>query len=154
MSETFGIAELAREFAVTTRTIRFYEDKNLLSPVRQGQRRVYSLRDRVRLRLIMRGKRLGFALDEIRQMIDLYNVDPSEVTQLHHFLDKIRERQAQLIAQKQDISETLTELERIESIDMNRILEHGGKVRMVLIEGNPISVDTKRDLQKVIRALS
>lgn len=115
MSETFGIAELAREFAVTTRTIRFYEDKNLLSPVRQGQRRVYSLRDRVRLRLIMRGKRLGFALDEIRQMIDLYDVDPSEVTQLHHFLDKIRERQAQLIAQKHDISETLTEMERIES---------------------------------------
>ena len=115
MSETFGIAELAREFAVTTRTIRFYEDKNLLSPVRQGQRRVYSLRDRVRLRLIMRGKRLGFALDEIRQMIDLYDVDPSEVTQLHHFLDKIRERQAQLIAQKHDISETLTELERIEA---------------------------------------
>ena len=115
MSETFGIAELAREFAVTTRTIRFYEDKNLLSPVRQGQRRVYSLRDRVRLRLIMRGKRLGFALDEIRQMIDLYDVDPSEVTQLHHFLDKIRERQAQLIAQKHDISETLTEMERIEA---------------------------------------
>ena len=115
MSETFGIAELAREFAVTTRTIRFYEDKNLLSPVRQGQRRVYSLRDRVRLRLIMRGKRLGFALDEIRQMIDLYDVDPSEVTQLHHFLDKIRERQAQLIAQKHDISETLTELERIKA---------------------------------------
>ena len=115
MSETFGIAELAREFAVTTRTIRFYEDKNLLSPVRQGQRRVYSLRDRVRLCLIMRGKRLGFALDEIRQMIDLYDVDPSEVTQLHHFLDKIRERQAQLIAQKHDISETLTELERIEA---------------------------------------
>ena len=115
MSETFGIAELAREFSVTTRTIRFYEDKNLLSPVRQGQRRVYSLRDRVRLRLIMRGKRLGFALDEIRQMIDLYDVDPSEVTQLHHFLDKIRERQAQLIAQKHDISETLTELERIKA---------------------------------------
>ena len=115
MSETFGIAELAREFSVTTRTIRFYEDKNLLSPVRQGQRRVYSLRDRVRLCLIMRGKRLGFALDEIRQMIDLYDVDPSEVTQLHHFLDKIRERQAQLIAQKHDISETLTELERIEA---------------------------------------
>ena len=115
MSETFGIAELAREFAVTTRTIRFYEDKNLLSPVRQGQRRVYSLRDRVRLRLIMRGKRLGFALDEIRQMIALYDVDPSEVAQLQHFLDKIRERQAQLIAQKHDISETLTEMERIEA---------------------------------------
>jgi len=115
MSETYGISELAREFAVTTRTIRFYEDKNLLSPVRQGQRRIYSSHDRVRLRLIMRGKRLGFALDEIRQMIDLYDVDTSEVAQLRHFLDKIRERQAQLNAQKHDISETLSELERIEA---------------------------------------
>ena len=131
MSETFGIAELAREFAVTTRTIRFYEDKNLLSPVRQGQRRVYSLRDRVRLRLIMRGKRLGFALDEIRQMIDLYDVDPSEVTQLHHFLDKIRERQAQLIAQKHDISETLNEMERIES-QCSKLLNEKQKKQLLM----------------------
>ena len=92
MSDTYGIAELAREFDVTTRTIRFYEDKGLLAPVREGQRRVYTPRDRVRLRLIMRGKRLGFSLDEIHQLIDLYDVDPSEVTQLRHFLDKIHER--------------------------------------------------------------
>ena len=96
MSETYGIAELAREFDVTTRTVRFYEDKGLLAPLREGQRRVYAPRDRVRLRLIMRGKRLGFSLDEIRQLIDLYDVDPSEVMQLRHFLDKIHE-QARLV---------------------------------------------------------
>lgn len=115
MSETYGIAELAREFDVTTRTIRFYEDKGLLTPVRKGQRRVYAPRDRVRLRLIMRGKRLGFSLDEIREMIDLYDVDPTEVTQLRHFLDKIRERKAALAGQQRDIAETLAEMARIES---------------------------------------
>ncbi len=114
MSEIFGIAELAREFDVTTRTIRFYEDKGLLAPLREGQRRVYSPRDRVRLRLIMRGKRLGFSLDEIRELIDLYDVDPTEATQLRHFLDKIRERKDVLTRQQKDIAETLGEIARIE----------------------------------------
>ena len=115
MSETYGIAALAREFDVTTRTIRFYEDKGLLSPARNGQRRVYASRDRVRLRLIMRGKRLGFSLDEIRQTIDLYDIDPTEVTQLRHFLDKIRQRKETLVLQQADIVETLEEMHRIES---------------------------------------
>ena len=115
MSETYGIAELAREFDVTTRTIRFYEDKGLLSPGRQGQRRVYAPRDQVRLRLIMRGKRLGFSLDEIRELIDLYDVDPTEVTQLRHFLETIRERKSALVIQQTDIADTLEEIGRIES---------------------------------------
>ena len=115
MSETYGIAELAREFDVTTRTIRFYEDKGLLAPLREGQRRVYAPRDRVRLRLIMRGKRLGFSLQEIRQLIDLYDVDPSEVTQLKYFLDKIHEHKETLVGQQKHIAETLAEMERIEA---------------------------------------
>ena len=114
MSNSFTIAELAREFGVTTRTIRFYEDKNLISPERQGQRRVYSPRDRIRLRLIMRGKRLGFSLDEIAGMIDLYDVDPSETAQLTHFLEKLRERQAALRRQQKDITDILDELVRRE----------------------------------------
>ncbi len=114
MSETYGIAELAREFAVTTRTIRFYEDKGLLAPLRKGQRRIYAPRDRVRLSLIMRGKRLGFSLEEIRELIDLYDVDPTEVTQLRHFLEKIREHKAVLTRRQSDIDETLNEMERIE----------------------------------------
>ena len=115
MTDTFGIAELAREFDVTTRTIRFYEDKGLLRPTRKGQRRVYAARDRVRLKLIMRGKRLGFSLEKIREMIDLYDVDPTEVTQFRHFLDKIRDRKAVLERQQADIFETLSEIGRIES---------------------------------------
>ncbi len=111
---TFGIAQLAREFGVTTRAIRFYEDKGLLTPERDGQRRVYGPRDHVRLRLIMRGKRLGFSLDEIREMIDLYDVDPSEVSQLRLFIDKLRARREQLRRQQEDIQETLSELDRLE----------------------------------------
>ena len=118
MINIYGIAELAREFNVTTRTIRFYEDKGLLSPERQGQRRVYSPRDRVRLRLIMRGKRLGFSLSEIRQMIDLYDDDPSEVAQLKLFLEKIRERQAVLSQQQVDIAAIVSELDKLESESM------------------------------------
>jgi DNA-binding transcriptional MerR regulator len=115
MIDTYGIAELAREFNVTTRTIRFYEDKELLRPGREGQRRVYSPRDRVRLRLIMRGKRLGFSLDDIRKMINLYDDDPSEISQLKLFLAKIRERQAVLSQQQSDIAVILQELDRLES---------------------------------------
>lgn len=121
MSEAYGIAELAREFGVTTRTIRYYEDKGLLSPRRKGQRRVYAPRDRVRLRLIMRGKRLGFSLDEIRELIDLYDVDPTEATQLRHFLDKISEHKAVLVRQQADIAETLSEMRRIE-VQCSRLL--------------------------------
>lgn len=113
MDETYGIAELASEFGVTTRTVRFYEDKGLLSPKREGQRRVYSARDHVRLRLIMRGKRLGLSLEEIGELIDLYDVDPSEVTQLKHFVDVIRQRTLILEGQKRDIDESLTELARL-----------------------------------------
>lgn len=114
MSETFRIAALAREYGISTRTIRFYEDKGLLAPVREGSQRVYSARDFVRLRLIMRGKRLGFSLEEIRQLIDLYDVDPTEKTQLEFFIKKIHQRQKQLKQQKQDITDTLSELNRLE----------------------------------------
>ena len=110
MSETWGIAELAAEFGVTTRTIRFYEDKNLIAPERRGQRRVYHLRDKVRLQLIMRGKRLGFSLDEIRAMIDLYDADPTQVSQLRLFLDKLHERKSLLQTQREDIDQVLTEI--------------------------------------------
>ena len=115
MAETFGIADLAREFGVTTRTIRFYEDQGLVTPARRGQRRVYGPRDRVRLRLIMRGKRLGFSLEDIRAMIDLYDVDPTETQQLRLFVDKIRERKAVLQAQQADIADALRELDGFEA---------------------------------------
>ena len=111
---TYGIAELAREFGITPRAIRFYEDNGLLSPARDGQRRIYGSRDHVRLRLIMRGKRLGFSLDEIREMIDLYDLDPTEVSQLKMFIDKLQARREQLRRQQDDIIETLAELDQLE----------------------------------------
>lgn len=114
MSRTCTIAELAREFGVTTRTIRFYEDRGLITPLREGQRRVYRSRDRVRLRLIMRGKRLGFSLEEIREMIDIYDADRSEIAQLLLVLEKIAQRRASLVQRQQDIATMLGELEELE----------------------------------------
>ncbi len=114
MSRTCTIAELAREFGVTTRTIRFYEDRGLITPLREGQRRVYRSRDRVRLRLIMRGKRLGFSLEEIREMIDIYDTDRSEVAQLLLVLDRIAQRRANLVERQHDIATMLGELDELE----------------------------------------
>jgi len=114
MDQTYRISELAREFAITPRTMRFYEDKGLLNPVREGLRRLYTTRDRVRLRLIMRGKRLGFSLDEIGEIIDLYDADPTQDTQLRLLLDKIGERRSALRLQQKDIAAILRELDALE----------------------------------------
>ena len=113
MSETtFTIGELSNEFDITPRSIRFYEDKDLLHPQREGQKRIYNKQDRTRLKLILRGKRLGLALDEIRQVIDLY--DPAATNndqQLLVLLNKIQQRQAALTQQLQDIYDMQQELE-------------------------------------------
>ncbi len=111
MSRTYSIAELAREFAVTPRTIRFYEDQGMLSPLRDGQRRIYRPRDRTRLKLILRGKRLGFPLAEVREIIDLYDAPLGEDAQLHRFLAKIAERRRELEAKREDIEASLRELD-------------------------------------------
>lgn len=112
--QTYSIAQLAEEFDVTTRTIRFYEDKDLIHPTRVGQRRIYSARDRVRLRLIMRGKRLGFSLAEIQEMIDLYDSDKNPKTQLHLVLERVAERRQALKRQQDDIETILQELDQLE----------------------------------------
>lgn len=111
---TFSIAELAREFDVTTRTIRFYEDQGLIAPERRGQTRVYRQRDRTRLKLILRGKRLGFSLSEVADIIRLYDEAPGEVGQLNFFLERIRERRARLEQQREDIEITLSDLAVVE----------------------------------------
>ena len=110
MSDTWTITELAQEFDVTTRTIRFYEDKGLIAPERSKQRRIYHPRDRVRLQLVMRGKRLGFSLDEIQEMIDLYDADPTEFAQLKMFIVKLRERRKLLQRQRNDINSVISEI--------------------------------------------
>ncbi|MCH7796237.1 MAG: MerR family DNA-binding transcriptional regulator [Proteobacteria bacterium] len=113
MAETYGIAELAREFGVTARTIRHYEDEGLIAPRRDGQRRVYRPRDRTRLRLILRGRRLGFALAEVREIVDLYDAAPGETGQLELLLAKIAGRRAELEAKRADIEATLADLETV-----------------------------------------
>jgi DNA-binding transcriptional MerR regulator len=111
MGTTFTISELAREFDVTTRTIRFYEDEGLLSPKREGTNRVFSQRDRVRLKLALRGKRLGFSLAEIRELFELYDVSRDEHKQLEEFLARLERRRAQLELQREDIEIMLREID-------------------------------------------
>ena len=110
--DTYSMTELRREFDVSARTLRFYEDKGLLHPGRVGQNRIFSYRDRARLKLILRGKRVGFSLAEIKEILDLYNLKDGQVTQLRVSLDKGRERVAALEEQKRDIEEAIADLTR------------------------------------------
>ena len=111
----YSISDLAQEFNLTTRAIRFYEDEGLLQPGRSGRRRVYGTRDRVRLKLILRGKRLGFSLSEVRDIIEMYDLDSGEAGQLSYFLEQIQQRREALEQQRHDIDLTLEELDNIES---------------------------------------
>ena len=110
MSTTYSISELAKEFAVTTRTIRYYEDQGLLSPKREGLNRVFTNRDRVRLKLALRGKRLGFSLGEIRELFELYDVSRDEQRQLEEFLARLERRRVLLEQQREAIEVMLNEI--------------------------------------------
>jgi DNA-binding transcriptional MerR regulator len=111
MASTFTISELAKEFGVTTRTIRYYEDQGLLSPQREGLSRVFSQRDKVRLKLALRGKRLGFSIAEIRELFELYDVSRDERRQLEEFLRRLERRRARLEQQREDIEVMLNEID-------------------------------------------
>ena len=111
MSRTYSITELAREFDITTRTIRFYEDLGLLNPSRDGQKRIYSPRDRVFLKLILRGKRLGFTLTESRTLIEMYDPDSDNQHQLHRMLDMLDDKEKLLDQQLHDIKVMKLELQ-------------------------------------------
>ncbi len=122
-----SITELARDVGVTPRAIRFYEAKGLISPQRAGTTRVYTHRDGARLKLILRGKRLGFSLSEVGEIIALYDTEPGEAGQLEFFLDKIAERRAMLEQQREDIVVTLEELGVVEQRCRDRLGQLGGK---------------------------
>lgn len=111
MEETYTIQRLAKEFRVTSRTLRFYESKGLLHPTRVGMNRVFSHRDRGRLILILRGKRLGFSLAEIKEMLDLYDLGDGGVEQLRVTLEKARRRIRELESQREDVDAAVTELQ-------------------------------------------
>ena len=108
------IAQLAEEFGVTHRTIRFYEDRRLVTPERVGTRRIYHPRDHVRLGLVLRGKRLGFDLAEIARIVDMYDQEPGEEGQLRYLLEQIERRRAELEQRRRDIEVTLAELDDVE----------------------------------------
>jgi len=124
--QTYTITELAREFDITTRTIRFYEDKHLLTPQRRGQQRIYSRTDRTRLKLGLRGKRLGWPLDDIREMIYMYDTPGGEEKQLLVMIDKIKQSREALLQQQNDIALALSEFDEIEQRCENQLaaLQH------------------------------
>ncbi|MEJ2178356.1 MAG: MerR family DNA-binding transcriptional regulator [Gammaproteobacteria bacterium] len=122
MTKTYSISELAEEFDITARTIRFYEDQALISPRREGTRRIYEERDRVRLKLILRAKRLGFTLSEIRETLDLYDTAPDgEVAQMKYVLDVIARHRATLLQQQDDILNVLQDMKNVEQRILDRM---------------------------------
>lgn len=109
---SFSIGQLAREFQVTLRTLRFYEDRGLVSPKRDGMTRIYSRRDRARLKLVLMGKKVGFSLTEICEMLDLYDLKDGQVVQLRFALKRFQEQVDVLKDQRNDIEQAIEELER------------------------------------------
>ena len=120
--KTYTIGELAEEFGITSRALRLYEEERLLDPQREGTRRIYNERNRVRLRLILRGKRLGWSLSEIRESFDLYDSNLGEEAQLLLMLEKLTQRRDLLKEQQKDIDNALRELERI-AVDAEQALQ-------------------------------
>lgn len=114
MTELFSVNQLAEALGVTPRAIRFYEVKGLIHPRRAGTTRVFDRRDRARLMLVLRGKRLGFSLADIREFLDLYDTDRTQVTQARMLLDRVRKRVEELEQQRRDLEQTLDELRAVE----------------------------------------
>ena len=122
-AKTYSISELARELDVTTRTIRFYEEQGMLSPTRRGQERIYTPKDRVALKLILRGKRIGFSLAECKSLIELYDPQGDNRNQLNIMLGKIAERRLQLELHLLDVEQLLLELDTAEERCRAALLE-------------------------------
>lgn len=123
--QRYTISQLCREFDVTPRTLRFYEQKDLLHPTREGMNRIFSYRDRARLRLILRGKKVGFSLDDIKEMLDLYNLKDGQVTQLQVAHTKGLSQLEQLKEQKSALDSAISDLERAIEIIEGMLTERG-----------------------------
>lgn len=121
----YSIAELSREFAITPRTIRFYEDEGLIKPRRQGLTRLYTVGDRTRLSWILRGKRLGFTLAEIRELLDLYHVDRTGVQQMRELLRRSRLHMADLERQRRDLDAQIREFKEVETTVSAELRQRG-----------------------------
>lgn len=114
--KTYSISDLAKEFGVTTRAIRFYEEKGLIHPEREGQKRLYSRADRARIRLILRGKRVGMTLQEAAEFIDMYQPGQTNEQQLHSLIEDVRSRRAKIVQQQQDLQDMLAGLDEVEAL--------------------------------------
>ncbi len=123
---TYTIGELAREFDVTLRTLRFYEDKGLVNPRRDGATRIYTRRDRGRLKLVLMGKRVGFSLSQIREMLDLYDFRHGQVSQMRVAIERFNEQIAVLEHQKRDIEQALDDLKRTVAVVSGMLREREG----------------------------
>jgi len=121
----YSVSQLAAELGLTPRALRFYEDKLLITPQRAGTTRVYTPRDRARLKLILRGKQLGFSLREIKEYLDLYDADPQHKTQIRQLQDAVRRRTAKLAAQRAAIDASLSDLEDIDRQCLEALARHG-----------------------------
>lgn len=124
-SKTYSITQLSEEFSITPRAIRFYEDRGLLHPRRDGQTRIYSQRDWVRLLLILRGKRVGFSLAELREILDLYDLGDGQTEQIRRTLETARGKMVSLERQRQDIDQTIAELKTACTHLESQLLERG-----------------------------
>jgi DNA-binding transcriptional MerR regulator len=133
----YSIGDLSNELALSHRAIRFYEDHGLLAPQRIGGQRVYGARDRARLQLILRGKRLGFALADIKELLGLYDVDPDHLEQMRATLAKGRARMAELERQREEIALTLQELRQIEAHLVDCIAQKEAAARSGGRKGTP-----------------
>ncbi len=127
MREFYTITELTREFGISTRTLRFYEDEGLIKPVRRGRTRLFRPADRHLLMQILRGKRLGFSIAEIRDIIKMYREPPGEAGQLKLLIDKVEEKREELRQKRRDIEDTLSEFDSIEEACVERLAELGVK---------------------------
>ena len=122
----YTIGELASEFEVTTRTIRFYESKGLIAPARRGVARAYSRRDRARLKLILRGKNLGFSLEAIAEYLKLYDADPAQIAQTQMLLGRVDQAIDDLLAKRADLDRTLKDLKDIRGQCVEHLKKKGG----------------------------
>ncbi len=141
---TYTITDLAREFNVTTRAIRFYEDQGLLNPQRDGRKRIYSYRDYTRLRLILRGKRLGLSLSETRELFELFDSPRGEEKQLRRFMKKLGEHRAILRQQQRDIEAILQEIDTAETECHKLLVEMESPW-----QGRPKPVPERHELSKL-----
>ncbi|MCB1446348.1 MAG: MerR family DNA-binding transcriptional regulator [Rhizobiaceae bacterium] len=125
MTKLYSITEMTREFDISTRTLRFYEDEGLIHPERRGRTRLYRPADRHLIAQILRGRRIGFTIAEIREIVQVYNEPPGEVGQLKLLMKKVEEKRDSLRQKRKDIDETIDELDSIEEACLNRMAEIG-----------------------------